>query len=77
MPKGRWGAPELVARFSHLDIEDGPVKGGSFDKTYLGINLVGHPPLETRVRLGGTPGWTGSRRLGSTHSFHTRLQWIY
>jgi len=38
MPKDRWGAPELVARFSHVDLNDGVVQGGRFDKTYVGLN---------------------------------------
>jgi phosphate-selective porin OprO/OprP len=38
MPKRRWGAAELVARFSHIDLDDGSVHGGEFDKTYLGFN---------------------------------------
>jgi phosphate-selective porin OprO/OprP len=76
MPKGRWGAPELVVRFSHLDIDDGPVKGGSFDKTYLGINWW----ATRRWKLGFGWGHTWLDRFettGLTDSFHTRLQWIY
>jgi phosphate-selective porin OprO/OprP len=31
-------APELVVRFSHEDLVSGVVQGGSFNKTYLGMN---------------------------------------
>jgi phosphate-selective porin OprO/OprP len=31
MPEGRWGAPELVVRFSHVDLNNGAVQGGAFD----------------------------------------------
>lgn len=76
MPKGRWGAPELVARFSHEDLDDGTVQGGSFDKTYLGINW-----WATRSwKLGFGWGHTWLDRFattGVTESYHTRIQWIY
>ena len=76
MPKGRWGAPELVARFSHDDLDDGVVQGGSFDKTYLGVNLWS----TRRWKLGFGWGHTWLDRFGTTgntDSFLTRLQWIY
>jgi phosphate-selective porin OprO/OprP len=76
MPKGRWGAPELVARFSHVELDDGPVHGGAFDKTYLGINWW----TTRRLKIGFGWGHTWLHRFGSTgvtDSFLTRLQWIY
>ena len=72
MPKGHWGAPELVARFSHEDLDDGTVQGGSFDKTYLGINW-----WATRSwKLGFGWGHTWLDRFattGVTESYHTRI----
>lgn len=38
IPTDHWGAPELVVRFSHEDLVSGVVQGGSFNKTYLGMN---------------------------------------
>jgi phosphate-selective porin OprO/OprP len=76
MPKGRWGAPELVARFSHVDLDDGLVQGGSFDKTYLGINWW----ATRRLKLGFGWGHTWLDRFaqtGVTDSFQTRFQWIF
>jgi phosphate-selective porin OprO and OprP len=76
MPKGRWGAPELVARFSHVDLDDGPVHGGEFDKTYLGINWW----ATRRLKMGFGWGHTWLDRFGKTgvtDSFLTRFQWIY
>ncbi len=76
MPQGRWGAPELVARFSHEDLDDAGVHGGAFDKTYLGLNW-----WATRRWKAGI-GW-GHTRLdrfgttGTTDSLLTRLQWVY
>jgi hypothetical protein len=46
------GVPELVVRFSHVNLDDGAVQGGSFDKTYLGINWLGDPAVEVRHRVG-------------------------
>lgn len=76
MPEGRWGAPELVVRFSHEDLDDGAVKGGTFDKTYLGLNWW----ATRRWKLGFGWGHTWLDRFGQTgetDSFHTRIQWIY
>jgi len=76
MPKGRWGAPELVARFSHEDLDDGAVQGGSFDKTYLGINWW----ATRRWKLGLGWGRTWLDRFGQTgvtDSVQMRFQWIY
>ena len=76
MPKGRWGAPELVARFSHEDLGDGMVQGGKFDKTYLGLNWW----ATRRWKLGFGWGHTWLDRFGKTgvtDSFQTRIQWIY
>lgn len=76
MPKGRWGAPELVARFSHVDLDDGPVRGGSFDKTYLGLNWW----ATRHWKFGIGWGYTWLHRFGQTgvtNSLQTRLQWIF
>ena len=76
MPRGRWGAPELVARFSHVDLDDGGVQGGRFDKTYLGINWW----ATRRWKVGFGWGHTWLDRFGTTggtDSFQTRLQWVY
>jgi phosphate-selective porin OprO/OprP len=38
MPEHKWGAVELVARYSHVDLDDGVVTGGKFNRSHLGIN---------------------------------------
>jgi len=76
MPQGRWGAPELVARFSHEDLDDGVVQGGSFDKTYLGLNWW----ATRRWKAGCGWGRTWLDRFdttGITDSLMVRFQWIY
>jgi phosphate-selective porin OprO/OprP len=76
MPAGRWGAPEIVVRISHEDLDDALVQGGTFDKTYLGINWW----ATRRWKFGAGWGHTWLDRLGSsgvTNSVLTRIQWIY
>lgn len=76
IPKSRWGALELVARFSSEDLNSGSVQGGSFDKTYVGINWW----ATRRAKIGFGWGHTWLDRFDKTgvmDSFQTRLQWIY
>jgi len=75
MPRGRWGAPELVARFSHDDLDDGVVHGGTFDKTYLGLNWWATRRWKFGVGWGHT--WLDRfGKTGVTDSIQTRFQWI-
>jgi len=76
MPESRWGAPEIVARFSHVDLDDADVQGGKFDKTYLGVNWW----ATRRWKVGFGWGHTWLDRFGKTgvtDSFLTRIQWVY
>jgi phosphate-selective porin OprO/OprP len=76
IPKGRWGAPELVARYSHIDLDDGAVQGGSFNKTHVGLNWW----ATRRWKFGVGWGRTWLRRFGTTgrtDSLLTRLQWVF
>ena len=76
MPEGTWGAPELVARLSREDLDDGAVQGGSFDKTYFGVNWW----ATRRWKLGLGWGHTLLDRFdstGTTDSLQLRLQWVY
>jgi phosphate-selective porin OprO and OprP len=76
MPEGRWGAPELVARFSHVDLDDGIVQGGNFDKTYLGLNWWATRRWKVGVGWGHT--WLDRfGKTGETDSFQVRFQWIF
>ena len=38
IPKSRWGALEVVGRYSHVDLDDKLVKGGTLNKLYFGMN---------------------------------------
>jgi phosphate-selective porin OprO/OprP len=76
VPKYYWGAPELVAQFSRIDLNDGPVEGGAFDETYLGFNWW----LSRQWKLGFGWGHNWLDRFGKTgitDSFLSRIQWVF
>ena len=76
VPKYHWGAPELVARFSRVDLDDETVHGGRFYKTYLGANWW----MSGQWKLGFGWGHTWLNRFGGTgitDSFLTRVQWVF
>ena len=76
IPTGFYGAPEFVARFSHVDLDSRPVSGGSFDKTYIGLNWW----ATTRWKFGLGWGHTWLDRFGTTgesDTVLTRVQWVY
>jgi phosphate-selective porin OprO/OprP len=76
IPKGYGGAPELVVRFSSVDLDSGPVSGGSFDKTYLGVNWWATTRWKFGVGWGHT--WLDRNGLnGESDTILTRIQWVY
>lgn len=50
-PKGPWGALELLLRYSHLDLDDGAVRGGRQSDWSLGVNwtLDAHFKLQANL----------------------------
>jgi phosphate-selective porin OprO and OprP len=76
IPAGRWGAPELVARYSHIDLDDGSVQGGSFEKTYLGLNWWA--TKRWKFGLGWSRTWLDKDGMsGVTDAVLSRIQWVY
>ena len=76
LPQRRLGAWEVFARYSRIDLNNALVAGGLMDKTALGVNWW----ATRRWKIGFDYGLTDLDRFdthGWTHSFHTRLQWIY
>lgn len=76
VPTGRWGAPELMARFSGVDLDSDLVKGGRFNRFEVGANWW----ATTRWKWGVVAGRTWSRQNGTsgrTDSFLLRGQWVY
>ncbi|MGL4541424.1 MAG: porin, partial [Polymorphobacter sp.] len=75
-PKGRWGAPELFARYSMVDLDNGPIKGGRYDRIELGLNWW----ATTQWKLGIVAGRIWLDRFGNTGTTDTvltRVQWVY
>lgn len=76
IPTSPWGAPELVVRYSDVDLDDGPVQGGRFTRVDLGVNWW----ATTRWKFGIDLGRTELDRMGksgTTDTVLTRIQWIY
>ena len=76
VPKGRWGAPELVVRYADVDLRDGQVDGGRFRRTDLGLNWW----ATHRWKLGFAWGHVWLDRFdsrGETDTILTRIQWVY
>jgi phosphate-selective porin OprO/OprP len=76
LPQSKWGAWELVGRYSHVDVSDRLVDGGIFDRETVGINWW----ATRRWKIGFHYGDIALDRFGVkgvTHALHTRFQWIY
>jgi phosphate-selective porin OprO/OprP len=78
MPTKHWGAPEVVARYGRVDLNDAGITGGAFDLVALGVNWW----ATRRAKLGIN--WqhiwldrfaTGER--GNTDILLMRVQWVY
>jgi phosphate-selective porin OprO/OprP len=76
IPVGFWGAPELVMRYAHVDLDDKQVAGGSYDRLSFGFNWW----ATTRWKFGVLYGFTWLDRFqetGLTNTMLARIQWIY
>jgi len=76
MPRGHWGAVELVARVGRVDLADAGISGGELVKWYGGINWWAN----RRWRASGGYGNASLDRFdleGTLKQYFFRLQWIY
>src|SRR5215831_2442897 len=76
MPRGKWGAWEIVGRYSHVDVADRTIDGGVFNRETIGLTWW----ATRRWRLSVDYGYIGLDRAGITgvtNAVHTRLQWVY
>jgi len=75
-PSSPSGALELVARMSRVDLDDGPVTGGRFTKSYLGANWWATSRWKLGVGWGRT--WLEDGGVkGTTDALLARVQWVY
>lgn len=65
-----WGALELAARYSHLDLNDGGIDGGEVQTMTLGANWY----LNPNVRVMGNYTWADESDLGDADIFQARFQ---
>ncbi len=76
VPKGRWGAPELVVRHSDVDLTSTQVDGGRFQRTDLGLNWWATRRWKAGIAWGHV--WLDRGGVtGQTDTLLTRIQWIY
>ena len=76
IPRRRWGAVELTARYSHLDLNDKSVHGGVVDKGTLDLNWF----LNRRCKLAVSGGFANLDRSGLdgfTKILQTRMQYVF
>ena len=76
MPKDRWGAVELIARYGVVDLADKAVDGGYLTKWFAGVNWWAN----RRIRISAGYGRAALDKLGTsghTDQYFTRVQWIY
>ena len=76
IPKGRWGAVELVARYGLVDLTDKGIDGGYMKKWYAGVNWWAN----RRIRISAGYGRATLDKLGTTgrtNQYFTRVQWVY
>jgi phosphate-selective porin OprO/OprP len=70
--KGGWGAWEAALRYSHLDLSDGPVRGGEQSSLTAGINWFLNP--HTKVTLNYIHSWVeGDFYEGDLDILQTRV----
>jgi phosphate-selective porin OprO/OprP len=76
VPRGRWGAPEVFARWSMVDLNDGAIQGGQYDRLELGFNWW----ATAEWKFGVVAGRVWLNRFGETgvtDTLLTRLQFVY
>jgi len=76
IPRRRWGAVELTARYSHLDLDDKSIHGGVMDKGTLDLNWY----LNRRWKIavdGGLVHLDRAGRDGVTKILQTRIQYVF
>ena len=76
VPTGRFGAVELVARYSHVDLGDGSIEGGVLDKWAFGANWWASAQWKLGISYGDADLDKNEIR-GNTRMVLVRAQWMY
>ncbi len=75
-PKRRLGAVELVAKYSRIDLTDGPIDGGVLSKWHFGVNWWASAQWKIGLSYGlADLDKAGTR--GRTDMLLFRFQWLY
>lgn len=75
-PTRRFGAVELVARYSHLDLSNGSIDGGVLSRWGAGINWWASAQWKLGVSYGDA-GLDRNDTRGNTRMLLVRLLWMY
>jgi len=76
IPQRRWGAVELTARYSRLDLDDKSIHGGIMNKGTLDLNWF----MNRRCKLAVSGGFAHLDRAGLdgfTEILQTRIQYVF
>jgi phosphate-selective porin OprO/OprP len=76
LPRHRWGAVEVIARYGNVDTTDHAIDGGVMDKWFAAVNWWA--TRRWRFSLGGgRAALDRSALVGHTNQVLARVQWIY
>ncbi len=76
LPRRRFGAVELVAKYSRVDLTDGTLDGGVLDKWHFGVNWWASAQWKVGSSYGDADLDKAGLR-GNTRMWLTRIQWLY
>lgn len=76
LPKSRYGALELVVKFSRLDLTDALLDGGMLDKWHFGLNWWASAQWKVGLSYGDADLDKGGL-VGNTRMVLFRLQWLW
>ena len=74
--KNRWGAVEVGTRFSFLNLDDGPIRGGRMTVLMPGVNWYWNQHLRLQANYGWAMVHEGPHP-GDLHILQARLQLFY
>jgi phosphate-selective porin OprO/OprP len=76
VPRSRFGAVEVVVKYSHLDLRDGQIDGGALDKWHYGVNWWASNQWKLGLSYGDADLDRDSLQ-GNTKLWLARVQWLW